>query len=478
MLNETILIDFYEFTMAYGYFKSGFKEKIATFDLFFRKLPDSGGYAIFAGLESMLDYVENFRFSEEDINYLKQCNLFDDSFLEYLKGFKFTGDFYAIPEGTVIFPNEPIVTIKAPIIEAQLFETFLLQAFNHQSLIATKSSRLKTAAGEKIVIEMGARRAHGSSSANLGARAAYIGGIDATSNTMADRLYQVPAKGTMAHAWVQSFPSEYEAFKVYAREFPNHSTFLIDTYDTLKSGLPNAIKVIKEELVPIGAQNYAVRIDSGDLSYLSQKTREMLDQEGLNQCKIVVSNALDELLIDTLINQHAPIDAFGVGERLITAKSDPVFGGVYKLTSLHDGNSLEPKLKLSENIDKITTPGFKQVYRIYSEGYAQADLVTLFDEVIDTSQPLKIFDPLQPWLSKTFENYSVKPLLKQVFKSGVRLQNKVSIEKIKKHKDSSLNEFWPELKRFYFPHQYHVDLSEKLWHLKQNLIQTNKGKHI
>ena len=476
MINESILIDFYEFTMAYGYFKHGFKEQNATFDLFFRKLPDSGGYAIFAGLESIINYVENFTFSDEDIEYFKKRNLFDNAFLQYLKNFKFTGDIYAFPEGSVIFPNEPIFTIKAPIIEAQLFETFILQAFNHQSLIATKSSRLKEAAQGRAVIEMGARRAHGSSSANLGARAAYIGGIDATSNTMADRLYEVPAAGTMAHSWVQSFESEYEAFKAYATEFPNQSTFLIDTYNTLKSGLPSAIKVIKDILIPQGAKNFAVRIDSGDLSYLTRKVREILDSEGLIECKIIVSNALDEYLIDTLINQGAPIDAFGVGERLITAKSDPVFGGVYKLTSIEQDGKLEPKLKVSENIEKITTPGFKQVYRIYQESIAQADLITFHEETLDTSHPLTIFDPIQPWLSKTFDTFEVEPMLKPIFKKGQLVYKKPSIQSIRSFKLKNLNQFWPEIKRFYFPHQYHVDLSETLWNKKQELIKLNQNK--
>mgnify|MGYP000040441489 FL=1 len=475
MLNESILIDFYEFTMAYGYFKQGFKNKIATFDLFFRSFPDKGGYAIFAGLESIINYVENLTFSREDIDYFREKKIFDEEFLDYLNNFRFSGDIYAMKEGSVIFPNEPIIIVKAPIIEAQLLETFILQAFNHQSLIATKSSRLKESAGSKLLIEMGARRAHGSTSANLGARAAYIGGVDATSNTMADRLYHVPAMGTMAHSWVQSFNSEYEAFKAYATEFPHNSTFLIDTYDTLKSGLPAAIKVIKEILIPADAQSFAVRIDSGDLAYLSRETRKILDNHGLQACKIVVSNALDEYLIQNLLNQGAPIDAFGVGERLITAKSDPVFGGVYKLTSLENEGKLEPKLKLSENPNKMTTPGFKNIFRIYSEGYAQADLITLHDEIMDPTQPLTIFDPIQPWLQKTFESFEAKPQLHPIFKNGNKAYKSPSIDAIKSFKNNSLNEFWPEIKRFYFPHQYHVDLSKSLWELKQTMITKAKN---
>ena len=475
MINESILIDFYEFTMAYGYFKEGHHNRFATFDLFFRAFPDSGGYAVFAGLESMMHYIENLRFSDEDIAYFKARSLFDDAFLDYLKNFTFSGDVLAMPEGSIIFPNEPIVTIKAPIIEAQLLETFLLQVFNHQSLIATKASRLQYAAGERFIIEMGARRAHGSTSANLGARASYIGGIAASSNTMADRLYGVPALGTMAHSWVQSFDQEIEAFYAYARHFPQSATFLVDTYDTLKSGVPNAIKVMQEVLVPQGINTFAVRIDSGDLAYLSRHTRKLLDQAGLKTCKIVASNALDEHLIRALIDQGAPIDIFGVGERLITAKSDPVFGGVYKLSSIERNGVLEPTLKLSDNPKKMTNPGFKQVYRIYNEeGLAQADMVTLEDEVIDTTQPLRLFDPTHTWLEKTFSQYTVKALLVPIFKAGQCVYERPDLKAIAQYKKAELATFWDEMKRFMYPHQYHVDLSEKLWHTKQALIQAKR----
>ncbi len=477
-MNESILIDFYEFTMAFGYFKNGFKDRLATFDLFFRKIPDGGGYAIFAGLESMVNYIQSLRFSNEDIDYFRKRNLFDEDFLTYLKDFKFTGSVYAMPEGSVIFPEEPVLTVKAPIIEAQLLETFLLQTFNHQSLIATKSSRLKEAAKDKIIIEMGARRAHGSASANLGARASYLAGIEATSNTMADRLYGVPAMGTMAHSWVQSFESEYEAFKAYAEAFPHHSTFLIDTYNTLKSGLPAAIQVIKEILVPKGIKNFAVRIDSGDLSYLSKASRKVLNQEGLENCKIVVSNALDEYLIENLLNQNAPIDTFGVGERLITSKSDPVFGGVYKLTSLEHNGIFKPKLKLSDNPNKMTTPGLKQVYRIYEDVSPEADLITLHDEHINTREPLTIFDPSQPWLKKTFETYKLQPMLVPIFEKGKLVYEMPSLENIAAYKKSNFDAFWPEVKRFYYPHHYHVDLSEELWNLKNQVIKSIKIKNI
>jgi len=474
MTNESILIDFYEFTMAYGYFKNGFKDRLATFDLFFRKIPDGGGYAIFAGLESIIEYIKTLKFSDEDIVYFRSRNLFDEDFLNYLKDFKFSGSLYAMPEGSVIFPEEPVLIVKAPIIEAQLLETFLLQAFNHQSLIATKSSRLKEAAKDKTIIEMGARRAHGSTSANLGARASYIAGIQATSNTMADRLYGVPAMGTMAHSWVQSFNSEYEAFKAYAESFPSSSTFLIDTYNTLKSGLPAAIKAIKEVLIPKGINNFAVRIDSGDLSYLSKACRKVLDHEGLETCKIVVSNALDEYLIDNLLNQNAPIDIFGVGERLITAKSDPVFGGVYKLTTLEENGVFKPKLKLSDNPSKMTTPGFKQVYRIIEDGSPEADLITLNNEVIDLKTPLTIFDSFQPWQKKTFEKFKVKPMLVPIFEKGDLVYKLPTLKEIASYKKSNFDAFWPEIKRFYYPHQYHVDLSEELWNLKNHVIKSYK----
>jgi nicotinate phosphoribosyltransferase len=475
MLNESILIDFYEFTMAYGYFKEGHASRLATFDLFFRAFPDEGGYAVFAGLESMIHYIENLRFSDEDIAYFKARSLFDDAFLDYLKQFRFSGEVYAMPEGSIIFPNEPIVTIKAPIIEAQLLETFLLQVFNHQSLIATKASRLQYAAGERMIIEMGARRAHGSASANLGARASFIGGIAASSNTMADRLYGVPALGTMAHSWVQSFDQEIDAFRAYATHFPHATTFLVDTYDTLKSGVPNAIKIMQELLVPQGIDRFAVRIDSGDLAYLSRHTRKLLDQAGLTTCKIVASNALDEHLIRALIDQGAPIDIFGVGERLITAKSDPVFGGVYKLSSIERDGVLEPTLKLSDNPRKMTNPGFKQVYRIYNEeGLAQADMVTLATETIDERQPLRLFDPTHTWLEKTFENYTAKPLLVPIFKGGVCLYERPSLKDIAAYKQAELKTFWEEMKRFMYPHQYHVDLSETLWRTKQTLIQSKR----
>lgn len=475
--NESMLIDFYEFTMANGYFESSFKDKIVYFDLFFRKIPNQAGYAIAAGLKSVIDYIQNLSFSKEDLTYLRNKKIFHEDFLTYLKHFRFTGDIYAVEEGTVIFPNEPIITVRANAVEAQLIETYLLLAINHQSLIATKAARIKQAAEDRTVIEMGARRAHGVSSANYGARAAYIGGADATSNTLSDRLFNIPAAGTMAHSWVQMFEDEYQAFLTYAKKYPTASTFLVDTYNTLKSGVPNAIKVIKEHLKPNGYHKYAIRIDSGDLTYLSKKARNMLDEAGLEDCKIVASNALDEHLIRALIGQGAPIDIFGVGERLITSKSDPVFGGVYKLvaTEKRDG-TIEPKIKISDNPEKITTPHFKKIYRIYDKDTqkACADLLTGHDEVIDESKPLTLFDPTHTWQQQTFTNYHVKNLQKPIFKNGELVYESPDIPTIKAYCTQEKATLWEEVKRFDFPHQYYVDLSEKLWDLKHDLIKKLK----
>ncbi|MFW6299034.1 MAG: nicotinate phosphoribosyltransferase [Bacillota bacterium] len=470
---ESMLIDFYEFTMAHGYFERGFKDQIVYFDLFFRRIPNDAGYALMAGLESIVHYIENLSFSQEDVDYLRSRGVFSEAFLEYLKDFRFTGDLYAVKEGTAIFPNDPIITVRANAVEAQLIETYLLLAINHQSLIATKASRIKDVAKERTVIEMGARRAHGVSSANYGARAAYIGGADTTSNTLADRLYGIPAGGTMAHSWIQMFEDEYEAFKHYAELYPDMSTFLVDTYDTLRSGIPNAIKVIKEVLEPKGHKRCAIRIDSGDLTYLSKQARKMLDDAGLDYCKIVASNALDEYLIRALLNQGAPIDIFGVGERLITSKSDPVFGGVYKLTAIEQNGSVIPKIKISDNPEKITNPHFKKLYRIYDRlsGKACADLLTVYNETVDESKPLTLFDPTHTWQKRTFTDYYVKNLLIPIFKDGKLVYDLPSLEAIKKHAQSELASLWDEVKRFDNPHEFYVDLSEKLWKAKYNLIK-------
>lgn len=475
-INEAMVIDFYELTMAYGYYKAGKKDDIAVFDLFFRRTPDQGGYVVFSGLESIVDYIKNFTFNQQDIDYLRKRDLFDEGFLSYLSQLQFTGDIYAFKEGSVVFPNEPLIVVKAPIIEAQLIETFLLQAVNHQSLIATKGARIKQAAKGRLVLEMGARRAHGVSSGLYGARSAFIGGIDATSNVIADQHFGVKALGTMAHSWIQLFDTEYEAFLVYAKTYPEATTLLVDTYDTLKSGVPNAIKVIKEVLVPKGIKQCAIRIDSGDLTYLAKKARKMLDDAGLSFCQIVVSNSLDEYAIQTLLNQGAPIDLFGVGERLITAKSDPVLGCVYKLCAITVDGQVHPKIKISDNVEKITTPHFKQVYRIYSKsGQAEADLITLHDEIIDEDSPLTIFDEMHTWKTKTYEHYNVKKMLHPVFINGQCVIDYPSLEMIKAHASSELQSLWEEVKRFDYPHKYYVDLSKKLWDVKQTLLKT-EGK--
>lgn len=469
-VNYSLLTDLYELTMANGYFLEKMKDQVVYFDLYFRKIPDAGGYAIFAGLEEIINYIENLKFTEEDISFLESKNIFDNNFLNYLKDFKFTGDIFAFKEGTVMFPNEPIIIVKAKLIEAQIIETFLLQTVNHQSLIATKAARINYAAKGKTILEMGARRAHGVSSSINGARAAYISGVTGTSNVLADKIFNVPSGGTMAHSWVQIFENEYEAFKAYAKHYPNNSTFLVDTYDTLKSGIPNAIKVIKEILLPIDAKNYAIRIDSGDLTYLSKEARKELDSAGLHECKIVVSNSLDERLISTLLNQGAPIDIFGVGERLITAKSDPVFGSVYKLVAVENNGLIIPKIKISDNTEKITTPHYKKVYRIYKDNKAEADLITLNDEVIDESKPLTVFDPHYPWKTKTFTDFKLKDLLEPIFINGKLIYKKPSLTEIRAYAKTELSNFWDEIKRFDNPHKYYVDLSKKLWDIKQNLI--------
>jgi len=471
-MNKAMVIDFYELTMANGYFESGMKDQIAYFDLYYRKNPDEGGYALFAGLETIVDFIDELNFNDDDIEFLKSKKLFSDGFLKYLRNFKFTGDLYAFKEGSIVFPNEPILTIKAPIIEAQILETYLLQVINHQTLIATKASRIKYASGGRTVIEMGARRAQGLTASLDGARAAYIGGIDATSNVISDQIYGVPSGGTMAHSWIQMFDSEYEAFKTYAEIYPNHSTFLVDTYDTLLSGIPNAIKVIKEVLVPKGVKSYSIRIDSGDLTYLSKAARKLLDSAGLENCTITVSNSLDERIIKDLLIQGAPIDVFGVGERLITAKSDPVFGSVYKLVAIEENSEVIPKIKISDNVEKITTPHFKSVYRIIDdEGHFEADLITLKDEIVDGTIPLTIFDPINIWKQKTFNEYQLLSMQVSIYEKGKRVYDLPSLEEVREYAQFQLNSLWPEVRRFDFPHQYYVDLSKSLWKVKNRMIE-------
>lgn len=471
--NYTMLLDFYELTMANGYFVSGKADEIAYFDVFFRDIPDGGGYAIAAGLDEVIGYIENLNFTEEDITYLRSKHIFDERFLEYLKTFRFTGDIYAIPEGTPIFPREPIMTVRAPAIEAQFIETFVLLALNHQSLIATKANRIVRAAAGRPVAEFGARRAQGAEGAIYGARAAFIGGCSSTSCTMSDRDFQAPASGTMAHSWVQMFDSEYEAFETYCRIYPNNATLLIDTYNVLNSGLPNAIRAFKEVLVPQGIRNFGVRIDSGDIAYLTKKIRAAFIREGFSEAKIVVSNSLDEYIIRDIISQGAEIDAFGVGERLITAKSDPVFGGVYKLVAKEKNGIIEPKIKISENPEKITNPHFKKVYRIYDNesGKAAADLLCVYDETIDESKPLEIFDPQNTWKRKTFTNYHLRTLLEPIFRNGKRVYTSPSAAEIRAYCAEQTDKLWDEVKRFENPHEYYVDLSQKLWDIKQKMLR-------
>ena len=478
-INNTLLCDFYELTMANGYFELGKKDEIAYFDVFFRKVPDGGGFAIAAGLEQVIEYIKELKFTEEDIEFLREKKIFSEGFLEYLKGFRFTGDIYAVPEGTPIFPGEPFMTVRAPSAEAQFIETFVLLSLNHQSLIATKANRVVRAAQGRPVAEFGSRRAQGADGAVLGARAAYIGGCAATACTISDRDYAIPATGTMAHSWVQMFDTEYEAFESYCKMYPNNATLLVDTYDVLKSGVPNAIKAFKEILLPQGITKCGIRLDSGDITYLSKKARQMLDEAGLTDCKIVVSNSLDENIIRDIIHQGAKIDSFGVGERLITAKSQPVFGGVYKLVAKEEGGEIVPKIKISENPEKITTPHFKKVYRIYDKqtGRAIADQLCVYDEVIDDSQPLELFDPIETWKTKVVTDYCVRDLLVPIFINGECVYNTPHITEIQKYCLSEIETLWDEVKRFENPHRYYVDLSKKLWDIKHGLL-VNRGKKV
>ena len=478
--NLTMLCDFYELTMSNGYFKNGFYKRTTYFDVFFRNVPDNGGFAIAAGLEQVVDYIENLHFSKEDIDFLRSKKIFDEEFLDYLKDFRFTGDIYAVPEGTPVFPHEPILTVKAPAIEAQLIETYVLLAINHQSLIATKANRIVRAADGRTVLEFGSRRAQGADGAVIGARAAYIGGCAGTACTLTDEKYGVPAGGTMAHSWVQMFDTEYEAFKTYCEIYPENATLLVDTYNTLKSGIPNAIRAFKEVLLPKGITNCAIRLDSGDISYLSKKARKMLDEAGLTDCKIVASNSLDEYLIRDLVIQDAKVDIFGVGERLITAKSAPVFGGVYKLVAVEDENGeIIPKIKISENIAKITNPHYKKLYRFYDKesGKAIADELCIYDEEIDDTKPHTIFDPEAVWKSKTLTGYTAKNLHITVYKDGKLVYKLPELNEIKKYCAEQIETLWDEVKRFENPHTYYVDLSKRLWNEKSRLLSEAKNSN-
>lgn len=474
--NLTMLADFYEFTMANGFFEHGMGDEIAYFDMFFRDIPDNGGFAIMAGVEQLIQYLSNLTFEDEDIDYLKSKDMFDERFLEYLKNFKFKCDVWAIPEGTPIFPHEPIITVRGPIIQAQIIETMVLLTINHQSLIATKANRIVRAAKGRGVMEFGSRRAQGYEAAMLGARAAYIGGCIGTACTIVDRDFEVPALGTMAHSWVQVFPSELEAFRAYARTYPDSCVLLVDTYNVLKSGVPNAIKVFNEEILPRGFRPKGIRIDSGDIAYLSKEARKMLDEAGFEDCGIVASSSLDEYTIRDLLNQGAKIDSFGVGERLITAKSEPVFGGVYKLAAIEKDEKIIPKIKISENVEKITIPGFKQVHRLYDNttGKAIADVVTLHHEEIDNSKPYEIFHPLYTWKRKTITNFYSRPLLVKLFDKGKCVYDSPNIEEIKQYCSEQIDTLWEEVLRFERPHKYFVDLSKPLWDIKHMLLEEHK----
>lgn len=469
--NFTLMCDFYELTMANGYFESGMKDQICYFDVFYRTIPDHGGFAIAAGLEIVLDYVKNLRFTSDEIDFLRSKKCFSEAFLEYLKTFKFSGDIYAVKEGTPVFPKEPILIVKANAIESQFIETFVLSAINHSSLVATKANRIVRASDGRGISEFGARRAHGPLAATLGARAAYIGGCVGTSCVLTDYLYGVPSTGTMAHSWIQMFDNEYLAFKRYCEIYPDNVVLLVDTYNILKSGIPNAIKVFDEVLKPIGKRPKAVRIDSGDIAYQSKKARKMLDEGGYSDCKIIASNSLDEYIIRDLIFQGAAVDSFGVGERLITSKSSPIFDGVYKLTAIEENGEIIPKIKVSENIEKITTPHFKKVYRLIANDTdkAIADLITVYDEDKPNGE-IEIFDPEAVWKRKVVNDYYVEELLIPVVLNGKIVYETPSISEIQNYCKSQVKKLWDEVKRFENPHQYYVDLTQKLWDVKQHLL--------
>ncbi len=476
LVNNTLLTDFYEITMANGYFKNNKHNEIAYFDMFFRKVPDNAGFAIMAGVEQVIEYLEELKFEDEDIEFLREKGIFDERFLDYLKNFKFECDVWAIPEGTPIFPNEPILTVRGPLIQAQFIETMILLSINHQSLIATKCNRIVRAAEGRPVMEFGSRRAQGTGGAILGARAAFIGGALGTACTVTDKLYGVPALGTMAHSWIQSFDSEYEAFRAYAEAYPDTCTFLVDTFNVLKSGIPNAIRVFDEVLKPMGIRPKGVRIDSGDITYLTKQARKMLDNAGYEDVGIVVSNSLDEHIIRDILKQGACIDSFGVGERLITSKSEPVFGGVYKLAGIERDGEIIPKIKVSENVAKITNPCFKKVYRLFSRetDMAIADVITLADEKIDDSQDYEIFDPEHTWKRKTVYDFYAVELQVPIFEKGKCVYKSPELKDIQKYCEEQVDKIWDEVKRFENPHEYYVDLSKKLWDIKYKLLSEHR----
>ncbi|MBB5337524.1 nicotinate phosphoribosyltransferase [Pectinatus brassicae] len=475
--NASMMMDLYEMTMANGYFHKNEKIENVVFDVFYRKNPDQGGYSIFAGLEQIIEYVENLHFADDDIEYFRSLNLFSDEFLEYLRDFHFSGDIYAFPEGTVMYQNEPIITIVAPLIDAQLIETAVLAQINHQSLIATKASRIVRAAGGRAVSDFGARRAHNLDAAVYGARAAYIGGVVSTATVLAGKQFGIPVSGTMAHSWVMYYKDEYEAFCNYAHKYPDQVVLLVDTYDVLRSGIPNAIKLSKEVLEPIGKRLKGIRLDSGDLAYLSKKVRQMLDDAGLTDCKIIVSNSLDEYTIKSILDQGGRIDGFGVGERLITAKSDPVFGAVYKISAVRENGVFEPRIKVSETVEKITNPGLKDVYRIYSEnGQAIADLLALRGEQIDMTDSYRYVDPEKPWKNRHFVNCTAKSLQQLVVKDGKRVGEKPSLESVRDYvKQQLTTEIWVEEQRFENPHKHYLDMTPDYYEMKMNLLYKTRN---
>lgn len=470
--NLTMLMDLYELTMANGIFTSDLRDTVTYFDMFFRKVPDDGGYAIMAGLQQLIEYMNDLKFNEDDIEYLRGLNLFSEEFIEYLKTFKFSCDVWAVPEGTVIFPHEPIVTVRGPAMQALMLETMVLLTINHQSLIATKSNRIVRAAQGRPVMEFGARRAHGYDAAYYGARAAVIGGCAGTSCLMTAKDFNVAASGTMAHSWVQMFNDEYTAFKVYAEKYPDSCLLLVDTYNVIKSGIPNAIKVFDDVLKPLGKRPLGIRIDSGDITYITKRARKMLDDAGYPDCKICISNSLDEYLIRDMIFQGAKVDSYGVGERLITASSEAVFGGVYKLSAVESNGEIIPKIKISENAAKITLPGVKIPWRLYDRdtGKAIADVITLNNEIIDDSEPYEIFHPEHTWKRKVVTNYVAKKLQTRIFDHGKQVYNSASVKEISKYRAEQVESLWDEVKRFENPHTYYVDLSEDLWTLRHDLL--------
>ena len=469
--NLSMLMDYYEMTMANGYFKKGLKDEWVVFDMFYRRNPDGGGFVIAAGLEQVIEYIKNFHFSQEEIEYFRSKNIFDEEFLKYLSTAKFTGNIYAVPEGTIVYPNTPILTVEAPLCEAQMIETMLLLTINHQSLIATKANRIVRAAEGKTVMEFGSRRAHGYDAANYGTRACYIGGVNSTANVMADYYFGIPAVGTMAHSWVQYFDTEYEAFKAYAEAYPTSCTLLVDTYNVLDSGIPNAIKVAKEILEPNGNKLLGVRLDSGDLAYLSKKVRTMLDDAGMYDTKIVVSNSIDEYLIESLKQQGAKIDSFGVGERMITAKSEPVFGGVYKIVAAKKGSDYIPRIKISENVEKVTNPCFKKLYRVYDEyGMGMFDILAKHDEIV--SHDTILVDQEKPWKKIEIKpEWFIEELQVPIFKNGELVYKQPSLQEIRVNVELNLARVWDEEKRFANPHKHYVDLTKDLYDTKCYLLE-------